>query len=571
MISLGNLKTTLNAIKCLLNDYAKKKDVPTKLPNPNSLTFTGAATGKYDGSKPLMVKIPSNVQTDYNQNDSTAPDYMKNRPFYTGDTGIVKIDKKYLPFLPKPIGESYLAFSSPNSFTLATEKNRKIWDGTLEYFTSDGTWTVWDGTSVLSAEPNGGGYVLYLRGTGNTVMTGNSNLSWKLDGFDIACIGNIETLLDYATVESGQHPTMGDYCYSDMFENCTGLTRAPELPATTLSVSCYDGMFYGCTNLTQAPALPATTLSVWCYAHMFSRCTSLTQAPELPAIALTNYCYYGMFKDCASLTQVPELPATTLADSCYYDMFEACTSLMHAPALQATTLANECCYSMFEGCTSLTQAPALPATTLAEKCYYRMFEACTSLIHAPALPATTLANECYYRMFKDCTSLTQVPELPATTLADFCYDQMFSDCISLTQVPELQATMLTSSCYGNMFYNCTSLKLSETRTGEYTQEYRIPSSGDGTNATFALLRMFDLTGGTFTGTPSINKTYYLSSDNMIARGSEIATLNGYVKTMIDAIEIPSGGGSVPTNVSAFANDAGYLTLATLPKYEGVVE
>ena len=83
--------------------------------------------------------------------------------------------------------------------------------------------------------------------------------------------------------------------------------------------------------------------------------------------------------------------------------------------------------------------------------------------------------------------------------------------------------------------------------------------------------MFTLTGGTFTGTPSINTTYYLSSDNMIARGSDIATLNGYVKNMIDnSVEIPSGGGSgsVPTNVSAFTNDAGYLTLATLPKYGG---
>ena len=29
--------------------------------------------------------------------------------------------------------------------------------------------------------------------------------------------------------------------------------------------------------------------------------------------------------------------------------------------------------------------------------------------------------------------------------------------------------------------------------------------------------------------------------------------------------------TVPTNISAFTNDAGYLTLATLPKYEGVVE
>ena len=45
--------------------------------------------------------------------------------------------------------------------------------------------------------------------------------------------------------------------------------------------------------------------------------------------------------------------------------------------------------------------------------------------------------------------------------------------------------------------------------------------------------MFYSTGGTFTGTPNINTTYYLSSDNMIARGTEIATLNGYVKNMID--------------------------------------
>ena len=58
-MSLDNLKTTLNAIKHLLTDYPKKKDIPTKLPNPNPLTFTGAVTGSYDGSAPLSVEIPS--------------------------------------------------------------------------------------------------------------------------------------------------------------------------------------------------------------------------------------------------------------------------------------------------------------------------------------------------------------------------------------------------------------------------------------------------------------------------------------------------------------------------------
>lgn len=36
-----------------------QKTVLKKLPNPNALTFTGAVTGSYDGSKPLSVEIPS--------------------------------------------------------------------------------------------------------------------------------------------------------------------------------------------------------------------------------------------------------------------------------------------------------------------------------------------------------------------------------------------------------------------------------------------------------------------------------------------------------------------------------
>ena len=34
-------------------------EMPTTLPNPNALTFTGAVTGSYDGSEPLTVEIPS--------------------------------------------------------------------------------------------------------------------------------------------------------------------------------------------------------------------------------------------------------------------------------------------------------------------------------------------------------------------------------------------------------------------------------------------------------------------------------------------------------------------------------
>ena len=394
---------------------------------------------------------------------------------------IEAINSKFIPF--KPAGKSYLTFRSLSSFTLKVNDITKHWDGTLEYFASDKTWTVWDGTTTLSAVADDGEYILYLRGTGNTVITGsNSNYRWVLTGTDIKCIGNIENLLDYATVASGGHPIMATYCYRGMFYGCTSLTQAPALPATTLASSCYGGMFSGCNSLTQAPALPATTLVDNCYSFMFKGCTSLTQAPALPATILKSNCYQ----------------------------------------------------SMFDGCTALIQAPALPATTLVTGCYQNMFYGCTSLTQAPALPATTLASGCYHAMFCSCIGLTQAPALPATTLANDCYDGMFSSCISLTQAPALPATILANNCYSYMFYRCTSLKLSSSKTDKYTQEYRIPSSGEGTTATDALKNMFTSTSGTFTGTPAINTTYYLSSDNMIVRETEIATLNGYVGAMIAA-------------------------------------
>ena len=437
---------------------------------------------------------------------------------------VVKIDPKYLPDSFKPEGKSYITFSSPNSFTLAVGNKTKPWDGTLEYFASDRTWTTWDGTTTLFSVDNYGEYVLYLRGTGNTVIAGKHyNRRWVLTGTDIKCIGNIENLLDYATVASGAHPTMANNCYYYMFCDCPALTQAPDLPATALADSCYSSMFNGCTSLKQAPALPATTLA--------------------------NNCYSSMFFGCTSLKQAPALPATTLAENCYRSMFFGCTSLTQASALPATTLVNYCYNSMFGNCTALTQAPDLPATTLESNCYNSMFRGCTSLKQAPVLPATTLTTSCYYYMFCDCTSLKQAPALPATTLADSCYYYMFQGCTSLTQAPVLPATTLAWQCYGSMFNGCTSLKLSSIQTNEYAQEYRIPSSGEGTTANNALTNMFKSTGGTFTGTPEINTTYYLSTDNMIVRETEVATLREYVGSMIEGLatqeyvdgKVPDGG------------------------------
>ena len=94
---------------------------------------------------------------------------------------------------------------------------------------------------------------------------------------------------------------------------------------------------------------------------------------------------------------------------------------------------------------------------------------------------------------------------------------MFYGCTGLTAAPSLPATTLVSQCYDFMFYGCKKLKLSSTASGTYTKSYRIPKSGTGTIASTSSIgsNMFDKTGGTFTGTPEINTTYYLDESNTI--------------------------------------------------------
>ena len=76
---------------------------------------------------------------------------------------------------------------------------------------------------------------------------------------------------DFAT-----YNTAISFAFTNLFGQCTSLTKAPALPATTLANDCYSLMFYG-TSLTKAPALPATTLAHGCYWNMFYNCQSLKE------------------------------------------------------------------------------------------------------------------------------------------------------------------------------------------------------------------------------------------------------------------------------------------------------
>lgn len=130
------------------------------------------------------------------------------------------------------------------------------------------------------------------------------------------------------------------YCFTYLFGEMRSIVDAENLviPIADKS-SCYSNMFKNCSNLTTAPELPATTLASSCYSNMFNNCTALTSVTKvLPATALPSSCYNSMFSKCSSLTTAPELPATTSRgyDCCGY-MFNKCTNLNYVKCLATTT------------------------------------------------------------------------------------------------------------------------------------------------------------------------------------------------------------------------------------------
>ena len=155
-----------------------------------------------------------------------------------------------------------------------------------------------------------------------TNQTSNSYFYFKMTG-KIEAWHNVMSL--YRTNDFATYESVVSYAFNRLFMECTSLTKAPELPLTTLADYCYNRMFSGCQSLTKAPELPATTLVKGCYQSMFFGCQSLTKAPVLPATTLADFCYQYMFSGCQSLNEV-RIAATTTAYSALYDWLKGVSS-----------------------------------------------------------------------------------------------------------------------------------------------------------------------------------------------------------------------------------------------------
>lgn len=162
--------------------------------------------------------------------------------------------------------QNYLTFSSDNPFSISFADKR--WDGVLEYSTDAENWYEWDASEINSADNT-----LYLRGSGNSYITGSPatvnppGYALQITATDgVECTGNIMSLLDHVDPDNA---VMGSGAFASLFYGQDKLITAPELPATVLATHCYSRMLSG-TGIEVAPELPATTLAAQCYYGMFT-------------------------------------------------------------------------------------------------------------------------------------------------------------------------------------------------------------------------------------------------------------------------------------------------------------
>ena len=237
----------------------------------------------------------------------------------------------------------------------------------VEYSTDGKNWSAYtSGTAITLA--NAGDKVMF-RGTNATYADSDINKSSSITcDADCYIYGNIMSLIKKENFESETTLT-GDRTFQNMFKdnihikNHTDATKYLVLPATKMTLWCYSSMFNGCTGLTKTPVINVDCDGKnGCMKHMFNNCDNLTTIAEGSRISgdMGANCCENMFSGCDKLASVPSdlLPSTSLANYCYQGMFQGCKELTNTPKLPAPTanLSTKCYYKMFEQCSKLNEA-----------------------------------------------------------------------------------------------------------------------------------------------------------------------------------------------------------------------
>ena len=389
--------------------------------------------------KENIVGGGSSVQPDWNQNDSTQPDYVKNRPFYTGSM----VEMVMLPETTITItagSQNLISSSFPYSFE----------PGKTYIITFDGVDTEYTAYEAEGFVVIGYDYSSVAGGSGYIVMNGSraialATLDTSLNGSHTIAIkgytqeiikidekylpDNLATKSDVeaaqTTAENAQ--TTASNAKSDALDLAArmfGYTSVVDnafkddktlsitsLPACITSIGSYA--FFGCTNLALT-SLPSGVTVIGIGA--FSGCTqlALTSLPGGLTTIETN-----AFSGCTQLA-LTSLPGGLT--SIKGGAFRGCTQLALTSLPGGLT---EIVGSAFYGCGQLALT-SLPDGLTKIDTY--TFYYCTNLA-LTSLPSgiTSIGNNAFY----GCTNLTSITFTGTPTSIG---SNAFSDCTNLTTI-----------------------------------------------------------------------------------------------------------------------------------------
>lgn len=297
-------ETSTIDIKPLQNGEGGKGTTYTALVAPGSVEGKLYFTTDETTETPLVVKTGAlEAGKSYTYNLIVGKNKVTIGNVTVAEWGTDKIDGGKAECYP------YVTFTAkdPQTFKMTTYNDYIISE--LDYSVGGNEWAaVKKDTEISFGGANGD---LRLRGkntagtaTGTVQYATYATITFTKSNVPVACTGDIRTLLDwnnYATVNTENAR------FIKLFENCSVLTSAPELPATTLARNCYACMFSGCTNLKTAPELKATALADCCYASMFSECTNLKTASKLPQNCLQKSHEWNAMPICSRGVQISNL------------------------------------------------------------------------------------------------------------------------------------------------------------------------------------------------------------------------------------------------------------------------
>lgn len=424
-----------------------------------------------------------------------------------------------------------LIFYSPNEFKM--KLNRLPVSGDITYSTDGENWETATTTNDITSKKcsfdfnEEEAHIIMFKASGVVCNGSKTSSPFKIvSGSDVSVGGKMTEfvptvatnvcsyLFDGLSIVNSNklklYDTLANYCYSNMYNNCTNLISTPELSAINLKTHCYSYMFNGCKKLQNAPGLPAVTLQDSCYEGMFKNCIKLDTPPQLSSMNLATECYRGMFEGCDSLTTPPNLPATKIVDNAYHSMFKNSgvtttvdlthvttftykaydkkspfanmyrgTKLTHVPSSSYKTQAKFSgseCICMFADCTLLTSIEDMHFKNFNDATAYEicasMFSGCTSLVNGPNMhfyPGAqgNITRECFSSMFEGCTALTTAGEFvfeEGGETWDYYFGEsvfwaMYKNCSSLLYPPDLTKFEYQYGYgYMEMFAGCTSLK-----------------------------------------------------------------------------------------------------------------